>query len=245
MYTRDYLVHVYETGPDGRLSPAGLLDYLQDIASAHAVQLGFGMEDLNKSNRMWVLSRLYAVITEWPAWEAQLTVHSWHKGIDKLFSLRDYRVTTATGRPVAAATSSWLTIDQTTRRIQRPDGLLALSSIAGPFENALLRNAEKLEPAGAEGRVTPAFPVRISDLDLNLHTNNVRYLKWVIDSYDLDFVLGHALCSVEVNYLAESRCGEEIVIRSVAGRDGFWSHSIVRVTDGVELARIRLQWRER
>lgn len=245
MYSRDYLVHVYETGLDGRLSPAGLLDYLQDIASVHAVQLGFGREDLNKSNRMWVLSRLYAVITEWPAWEEQLTVHSWHKGTDKLFSLRDYRVTTNAGRSVAAATSSWLTIDQTTRRIQRPDGLLAQNSTGGPFENALPRNAEKLEPAGAEGRITPAFPVRISDLDLNLHTNNVRYLKWVIDSYDLDFVMHHALRSVEINYLAESRCGQEIVIRSSVGRDAFWAHSILRVADGCELCRIRLQWRER
>lgn len=242
MYSREYLVHIYETGPDGRLSPAGLLDYLQDIASAHAVQLGFGREDLNRSNRMWVLARIYAEISEWPAWEERLTVRSWHKGTDKLFSLRDYRITSAAGRPIAAATSSWLTIDQTSRRIQRPDSLLAQSSSAGPFENALPRNAEKLDPADAQGRVTLPFPVRISDLDLNLHTNNVRYLKWVLDSYELDFVLGHTLRSVEINFLAESRCGEEIVIRSAAGGDGVMAHSILRLADGVELCRIRIGW---
>ena len=32
------------------------------------------------------------------------------------------------------------------------------------------------------------FRVKVSDLDVNLHTNNVRYIKWVTDTYDLDHI---------------------------------------------------------
>lgn len=42
---KEYQVHVYETGPDGRLNLYSLFDYFQDIASDHAVQLGFGRDD--------------------------------------------------------------------------------------------------------------------------------------------------------------------------------------------------------
>ena len=70
----------------------------------------------------------------------------------------------------------------------------------------------KLEPAAENGRCTSKFHVTISDLDVNLHTNNARYLKWVTDSYDLDFILNNVPLSAEINYLAESHFNESIAI---------------------------------
>jgi acyl-ACP thioesterase len=110
--------------------------------------------------------------------------------------------------------------------------------------NALPRNAMKLEPAGGAGRITRSFSVKISDLDINLHTNNVRYLKWVTDSYDLDFILNNIPLSAEINYLAESRINEDICIR-ISGdneKSGVYNHSVTRVRDNAELCRIRIQW---
>ena len=66
-FEKDYRIHVYETGPDGKLNLYSLFNYLQDIASDHAIKLGFGRNDLMKDNRFWVLSRVYAVINTWPS----------------------------------------------------------------------------------------------------------------------------------------------------------------------------------
>jgi hypothetical protein len=41
-FEKEYRVHVYETGPNGKLNLYSLFNYLQDIASDHAVKLGFG-----------------------------------------------------------------------------------------------------------------------------------------------------------------------------------------------------------
>jgi len=81
---------------------------------------------------------------------------------------------------------------------------------------------------------------------VNLHTNNVNYLKWTIDAYDFDFMMKHVPSSVEINYLAESMLGENIIIRSSreAGNGLFYRHSIFRTTDSRELCRIRLEWKE-
>jgi medium-chain acyl-[acyl-carrier-protein] hydrolase len=59
-YEKEYKIPVYDTGPNGKLSQYALLNYLQDIASEHAVRLKFGLEDLMKENRFWVLSRIAA-----------------------------------------------------------------------------------------------------------------------------------------------------------------------------------------
>ena len=46
-------------------------------------------------------------------------------------------------------------------------------------KNTLDRNAGKIEPASQEGSNDGPFRVKISDLDINLHTNNVRYNQMV------------------------------------------------------------------
>jgi medium-chain acyl-[acyl-carrier-protein] hydrolase len=244
-FEKDYRVHVYETSPDGKLNLFTLFNYMQDIASDHAIKLGFGRDDLMRDNHFWVLSRIYAVITEWPRWEDSIILKTWPNGTDKFFALRNYEVKFPDGRHIASGTSSWLILDQTTKKVQRPDSLLTRFSPNLQPENSPLRYATKIDAAAENGVVSPVFRIKVSDLDVNLHTNNVRYLKWVSDSYDLDFIMNNDPQSAEINYLAESRFDEEIIIRSSVENDNnsFHNHSIVRISDSKELCRIRIEWK--
>jgi hypothetical protein len=52
--------------------------------------------------------------------------------------------------------------------------------------------------------------------------------------------------SAEINYLAESKYDEEVIIRtsSESDRNNCYSHSISRTGDNKELCRLRIDWRE-
>jgi acyl-ACP thioesterase len=242
---KEYSVHVYDTGPDGHLSLYALFNYFQDIASDHAVKLGYGRDELLKQNHFWVLSRIYAEITALPLWEEKIKLASWPRGTDKLFALRDFEMKSAGGQLLARATSSWLIIDRDSKRIQRPDNNLTRLNSAVPGEPGIRRNAEKIEPVVTGGQSSPPFTVRISDLDVNLHTNNTSYLNWVTDTYDLDFMLRNAPLSVEINYLSESRFNDtvEILTSGNDGVPGLFSHSVIRPADNSELCRVRILWK--
>jgi medium-chain acyl-[acyl-carrier-protein] hydrolase len=245
-FEKEYRVHVYETAPDGKLNLYSLFNYMQDIASDHAVKLGFGRDDLMKDNRFWVLSRMYAVITEWPLWEETLIVKTWPNGTDKLFALRNYEVNNSDGRHIASGTSSWLILDHTSKRVQRPDSILTEYNPNLHSDKSLIRYALKLEGAAENGQISPGFRIKVSDLDVNLHANNVRYLKWVSDSYDLDFMMKYVPQSAEINYLAESHYNEDIIIRTSVEKENsrIFNHSILRTNDNRELCRIRIEWKE-
>jgi len=242
---KEYQVHVYETGPEGRLSLHSLFDYLQDIASDHAVKLGYGRDDLLKHNSFWVLSRIYAEISCWPSWGENILIKTWPRGTDRFFALRDFEINYTGGKSIARATSSWLIIDRDTKRIKRPDNNLSRLNSAMDDEKALPRNAAKLEPSPSNYRRTHNFNVKISDLDINLHTNNARYLKWVTDSYDLDFILKNVPLSAEINYLAESRFNDSIavMISDESNLSNAFKHSIIRTNDNTEICRIRIRWK--
>ena len=245
-FEKEYRIHVYEIGPDGRLSIFSFFNFLQDIAAEHAVKLRFGRDDLMRENRFWVLSRVMANISLWPEWEETIIVRTWPKGTDKLFALRDFEVFYPDGKHIASATSSWLVVDRTTKRVQRPDDLLTRFNSGLPVKNALGRNAGKIEPSSQDGITSDVFRVKVSDLDVNLHTNNVRYIEWVTDTYDLEFRTNQVPVSVEVNYLAESKWNEEVFIRtSSEEKNGCsYNHSIVRSDDKNELCRIRIEWKD-
>lgn len=244
-FEKEYRVHVYETGPDGKLNLYSLFNYLQDIASEHAVKLGFGRDDLMRDNRFWVLSRMYATITEWPLWGINLIVRTWPNGTDKLFALRNYEVKYPDGRLIVSGTSSWLILDRTSKKVQRPDSILTQYNPDIHSEGSSIRCASKLESASDDSICSPGYKIKVSDLDVNLHSNNVRYLKWISDSYDLDFVMKNVPQSAEINYLAESLYDQEIIIKTSQDKDNsdFYNHSIFRTNDNKEICRIRIGWK--
>jgi len=243
-FEKEYHVHVYETGPDGRINLYSLFNYMQDIASDHAVKLGFGRDDLMKRNQFWVLSRMYAEITGWPVWGDKIIVKTWPSGTDKIFAMRQYEIRSSDGKEIASGSSSWLIIDRTSKKIQRPDGLLTKYNSIFQSVPQPVRSAIKLPEPDVNGEYSHNFSVKVTDLDVNLHTNNVNYLKWVNDTYDLNFIMNHFPCSAEINYLAESLFDEEIVIKTSRdeSRTGYYNHSVSRTNDNKELCRVRLKW---
>ena len=243
---KNYTIHVYDTGPDSRLTLHSMFNYMQDIASDHAVLLGFGRDDLLKRNQFWVLSRMYAEITRWPSWGDKIIIRTWPNGTDKLFAMRNYELQFPDGRMIASAVSSWLIIDRTTKKIQRPDGLLSQYNDSNLVIPTSARNPEKLHESAESGNSAGPFRVKVSDLDVNLHTNNANYIKWICDSYDLNFTMNHLPCSAEINYLAESMFDDEIDIRSSQDVENksIVNHSVIRIADNKELCRIRIVWKE-
>ena len=241
---KEYPVHVYDTGPDGKASLHALFNFMQDIASEHAVKLGFGRDDLMKNNHFWVLSRMYALIVDLPFWEDKIIVKTWPNGTDKFFAMRNYEIFFPDGRPVASALSSWLVVDRTTKKIQRPGEVLTQFRSEMDPGSSSLRAAGKLPGSSENSLASPAFRVKVSDLDVNLHTNNVNYLKWVSDTYDINFVMNHNPRSVEINYLAESVYNDEVFVMTSRNveNNGIFNHSVFRTGDNKELCRMSIHW---
>jgi len=219
---------------------------MQDAASEHAVKLGYGRDDLLKKNNFWVLSRMYAEITEQPVWNDNVMVKTWPSGTDKMFAMRNYDIRFSDGGHIASASSSWLIIDRITKKIQRPDEFLIRYNNENDNVTPLLRGAVKL-PGTSDGSPSPAFRVSVNDLDVNLHTNNVNYLRWICNTYYLNFIMNHYPSSVEINYLAESVFGDEIIIRTSwdEENESCFNHSVFRLNDDKELCRVRLCWKNK
>lgn len=239
-----YLVSFYEVDAKNRIILPNLWKYLQETAWNHANCIGIGYSDLSQNDFFWVLSRLTIDINEYPAWGDKIRVKTWLLESSRLFAFRDFSIMKEDGRIIGGAKSAWVVLNLKTRKPQRIEPFLReLNPL--PDQHGAKTVLDKLPAPSAPNEET-FFTVRYSDLDLNLHVNNSRYIEWILDSYSFEMNQTHQISSLEINFLAESNCGDELSVQSERqhGSIPTFLHTMIRKADGRELCRARVRWRK-
>lgn len=75
-----FIVRTYECQSNGNIKICALMQYLQEIASVHADELGFGNTWLNEINGYWVLSNIRLEINLLPKWNDEVIIRTWPSG---------------------------------------------------------------------------------------------------------------------------------------------------------------------
>ena len=241
VWTESFKIHSYDVDFTKTATLEALCRHFQEAAWNHAEQLGAGYQRLQQENRFWVLARLLVEVTRQPSWGESMTLQTWPRAVKSVFAKRDFEVLDTSGTRVVAGTSGWLVLDTKTRKPQRVDKLIAGIKTPGD-KQALAREPQKLDCVGS-GDNPRLMTVRYSDIDVNGHVNNARYIGWLMDSYPLNFHRSNRLNLVEINFLGEAVAGETIsVFSKEAATQGEYSHIIKRAEPGGEICCARIVW---
>lgn len=220
-YTEKHTIPCYDTDAAWRLKPTSFMNMAQEAAGRHAVYLGFGYDDLIKTNTAWILSRVHVEFIDTPKWREEITLNTWHKGLNRLFFLRDFVLTDNEGRERVKATTSWLVLNLETRRLVRDPKLVEEGTVCA--ENALETPADKVQmPKDVEPELVRTHHVSYSDIDTNGHTNNAMYMQWSMNSVGYDITSTRPVKEFTINFNHETKAGDyvEIYRASVEKEDG-------------------------
>lgn len=113
------------------------------------------------------------------------------------------------------------------------------------------RKLAKLDDNTAQYIRTGLTP-RWSDLDVNQHVNNVKYIGWILESAPLAILESHELSSMVLEYRRE--CVRDSVVQSLTAVSGtdvgdlmdaghVECQHLLRLEDGAEVVRGRTEWR--
>ena len=202
-------VPCYHTDASFYLKPAAFMDMAQEIAYWAAHELGFGYDDLHVHHTAWVLSRMHFHFENLPKWRDDVSLYTWHKGADGLFYLRDFYLQDKDGNRLVTGTSSWVVIDEQTRRLVRPEELQErLGADEEKMEDAIAERAPKVAmPRGAEPEPAGEHTVAYSDVDIIGHTNNARYMVWAMDCIDFETASTRRVRDLYINFNKETTPG--------------------------------------
>jgi medium-chain acyl-[acyl-carrier-protein] hydrolase len=239
-----YQIRSYEVDCRNRLSILAMFSFMQEAASKHAAALGVSIHQLISENFTWLLSRLKIKIASYPGWNDRIQIGTWPSGTQQLFALRDFAIKDGHDRIIAAAVSAWLVIDLQKRR---PVRIAPFVERLKPVEGShiLPDRLDKL-PALSRHDHERNFTVRYSDLDINQHVNNVRFVEWVIEGVPSGVLKTSVPAEIEINFSAEAFYEDQIQSACCCidpNHTGFL-HRLTRRQDGRELARARTVWRQ-
>ncbi len=238
-----YNIKVYEADAKGRANVTALANFFQNSAWSHYNNVERALGKLLPPGCIWLMTRLEMHILSMPKWSEDISVETWSRGIEKLMAFRDYIIRDKDGKEAAKGTTSWVVVDIDKRRIQKLDEL-AKKWPSNSGISALGKSADKIEELKnpAEGKF---FSVKYSDLDPNRHVNNVKYIEWIMDGYDMKFIEDNEIVKFEVSFTGEAGYGEDAAVNAEKTQDKplVFLHNIIRKSDGKEICRAKITYK--
>ena len=185
-----------------------LLGFLEDIAGMHSNMVGYGLKDIEKTKRTWMLISWKLKLYKKPQYADTIKIQTWSKSIQRLYAFRDFRIFNQEGELIGIASSKWVYINLETQSISRPEPEvveLYQSEDDSVFEESGLG---KLKPA--ENYTNSAtYTIGKEMIDVNNHVHNLYYLDLAYmalpeEVYDKDF------SEIDILYKKEIKLGDTV-----------------------------------
>lgn len=193
----------------GRLLPARILSYAQQVAGMHSTELTVGYEVLARQRMFWAVTRHKVQVTRLPRLGETIHVETWPMPPTRVAFPRSMVAYDAQGQEVFRSISLWVLMDLDTRN-------MILPGKSGITLSGTVRGNELAVPMGLPARLlknTRSRQVCFTDLDRNGHMNNCRYLDWICDLIPSGYHKGHEIREFTVCYLSEAREGQQLELR--------------------------------
>ena len=219
VFEKEWEIYFTQCYSNGRIRFSDLSNILQLTAGEHANAAGFGFKEMAKHNQTWVLSRIRIEITRLPKWMDVVQVKTWVQELEGARSTRNFEIT-VNGQLYVAATSYWAMINT----VKRSSEILAIPTedfTTYPDRPATQRPFSKLDISQVV-KNRDEYIVKLSDLDIVNHANNVKYLDWCMDRLPIELVLTNQIKSLEMNYLRELRYNDTIEINGDSTDQGYF-----------------------
>lgn len=206
----NYKISSFDSDFKGNTKIGALINYFIQIAWQHAEELGWGLEELDKQGYGWVLSRLKLKLNALPKWPGEISIETWPKGLNRLFYIRDAVIIEKDSKPNASITSAWLIIDKKTKRpkLYKPD----LEMLSHNQERHAIH--EEIQTLKIDGKPVYSVPykAKYTDIDINQHLTTVKYIDYLFDTYDLEFIKKNTPKELTFNFLKEIKFGTELIM---------------------------------
>ena len=208
---KEFEINFMQCTPSGFLKYVELCNMLQIIAAEHSAIGGISFIDMQKFNLAWVLSRMRVEADEMPKWRDTITIKTWICTLENSRSVRAFDIY-LNNKKIIGCETFWAVFNTKSRRPE------SLSLPHEHFEKFPDNRSTKILfskiaiPENSQNNFQKT--VRLSDLDIVNHVNNVKYLEWCLDLVDADLVLKNKIRSFEMNFMKELSLNDQVKISS-------------------------------
>lgn len=213
IYTKQQIVGSIQVGADANLSIMGLFGMVESaITECMGYQKIDGITVRREYNAFWVFTKNRIKVLGSAYWGDVLTVESFISNISLVKMDVDTVVKKADGSIVAYSRCEMCALDVATERIRRTSSVGVNETIVAetPLMDVVF---EKFDDSDLP--LVDTVTVRSTNIDFCRHTNNVEYLRFLLNTYTVAELVGSPIKEIEVNYVNQSYEGDALTVHKL------------------------------
>ncbi len=221
----NFFVGLADIDFNNNLKIKSLLEYLEDTGGIHSNKVGYGLLDIPKKKRSWVLIAWKVKILKRPHYAEVLRIKTWSCEIKKIYAIREYEIYNEAGEKVAIASSKWVCFDTDKMSMTKIDENL-IKAYDSEKERVFDGEIKKLsEPSSYISNCQ----IKISKdlIDVNRHVHNLNYIDFASQLFPYEVM--HNATNIEVMYKKEIK--ENDVIKCFYGIEDDAHYVVIKNED--------------
>lgn len=207
----EVFIGLRDVARDNKVTNTAILSYLEDSGGVHSNLAGYGLKDIPKRQRSWVLLNWQIKILKRPTYSEKIKIKTWSRGIDKLYAYRDFEMFNETGEKIGIATSKWVLLDTEKAKITKIE--LEVEN-RYTVENVSVFEAPELgkieEPEMYDGCTD--FYVNRSLIDVNNHLHNIYFMDIANEVLPMEIYKNREFNDIRMMCKKEIKLGDTVKV---------------------------------
>lgn len=210
IFTYNYKIKYSDIGTNNKITLKAFVGILQEAAISHSDQAGYGVNDIPNTHLAWLLLNWKVEIISYPLLNDCITVKTWPRIFDKLYSYRDFEVFDKNNKLIAIASSKWFAIDTITKKIRKLTPEIT-NAYGGITQNQVFQSSfDKKLKIPEELNLNFNYRIQRRDLDTNNHVNNLNYIDYALETLEENIYNNITYNNLEIVYKKEIKLNEKI-----------------------------------
>ena len=204
MNSEKHFVESSDVDSSQNLKLSSLFRMMQDTATNHAEKIGMGKKETLDRGFFWVIISYSVSLKRYPKYLETIEIFTYPQERNRFLYPRNFIIKDIKGNVIGTASSIWTLLEKDTHRIS----LHGLGDTVVPAEHVDGEEPwpEKLDVKDLD--FVEERKVRYSDIDLNGHVNNTKYIEYILDIHDNDFYKENVIENITINYSKELESGQ-------------------------------------
>jgi len=208
-YQEYYIPNDNELDLNENISVFDVLKMLQRVTFSHSNIINLDHKTMiEKSNAFWVVTKMKYVLNSPIKANEKVLLKTWTQTPSSVRFLRDIQIKKS-NKVLVKALSEWCCLDFSTNAIRRS------SSICYPDLEMIKTNSNNLKFTNTRIEVCEkdfvyTRTIRATDIDVNNHTNNLKYTNIAMDAFSVKELKNKFIKEYEIYFVNQSYEGDEI-----------------------------------
>lgn len=200
----ELVVECQEVDYQGNYKISSLLSKLSDLSTLNAIKIGIWKPEL-KDKYGFILAKETIVLKRPIRMYEKIKLNTRAAACKRIQFIRNYWIEDDCGSEIAAIYSVWTLLDLEKRKLTKPDKAGLVFPEIKPYQYTLEEYHEIKKDLDLEYVMDRT--VLYSDVDVNQHMNNSRYVEWAMDSIALSVFKDKYFKEISLAYKKEMAPG--------------------------------------